>query len=339
MSTPSLYVEAPKFGIHRVFELKKEGLYIESFRRNRGKSGSATIEFSRVVLPSIRIEGRSIEILKRSASILVLIAVVAMSVCAIFSGSVSPTWVWVGALVIALPFLNVLLQSLKKNEFEVFKDAQGTPLVIFRRNRESEAELDAFLAALKTAVQQRLAPNMPTTAESGDCASARIGNGALPQPQPPPLPQPRATDLLSAALAKRVTASARWLYWVAALSGINILLTHLGATWRFAIGLGVTELVYAVGLQLGSIGTAMGVFLTIIALGCLVVLGFFAAKQQAWAFILGIIALSLDTLLLIALTGTEFLVGIVFHVAAIVFLCLGFNALRKLKKHQAPDGA
>jgi hypothetical protein len=142
------------------------------------------------------------------------------------------------------------------------------------------------------------------------------------------------TELSPASMeqAKRITVSARWLYWVAGLSGINILFTHLDVTWRFAIGLGITELIYAVGLQFGAIGTGVGAFFTIVALGSLTGLGYAAGKRQSWAFILGIIALSLDTFLLIAVTGMELLMGIVFHVVAIVFLCLGYNALRRFKK-------
>lgn len=340
MKTSAFYSEAPQLGTYRFFELKNDTLVVEHITKNRGKTGSLIVELARIVLPSIQTEGRNVKMLKGSINILVFVAVVAMSVRAIFT--VPPEWVWAGAGIIALPFFVTLLQSLRKNRFEVFKDAQGETLFEIRRAKGDEEEFAAFLAGLKAAMQQdRTISEQPIAAERGDVANAANAADAHTEGAalPPPLPRANATDAQAEALEKKVTSGARWLYWVAGLSGVNILLTHLEATWRFAIGLGVTELVYAVGMQLGSIGTAVGMFLTIIALGFLVFLGFFAAKQHSWAFILGIIALTLDTLLLIALTGTELLVGIVFHVVAIVFLCLGYGALRKLKKHRSANDA
>jgi len=335
MKTSSSYYEAPQLGSHRVFKLKEDALVVEHRTKNQDESGILIVELARIVLPSIQTEGRNIKMLKGSINILVFIVVVAMSVCAIFT--VSPEWVWAGAGIIALPFFVTLMQSLRKNKFEVFKDAQGETLFELRRAKGDEEEFAAFLAGLKIAMQQDRSINeQPMAAERGDVANAANAHteGAV---LPPPLPRANATDAQSEALVKKITSGAHWLYWVAGLSGINILLTHLGVEWRFAVGLGITELIYAIGLQFGSIGTAAGAFFSIVAIGCLGGLGYAAAKRQLWAFILGIIALSLDTLLLVllgALAGTNFLIGIIIHVVAIVFLGIGCNALWKFKKRQ-----
>lgn len=324
-----------------MFELKNDVLAIESITNNQGKSTSTTIELARVALPSIRTAGRDIKTLKGGVNILVLITVIAISGSSIFPEY--STWIWTGALILALIFLPALLQSLKITESEIFKDSQGRPLFDVRCGRGHEAEFEAFLKSLNTVIEQR----QRSKADEPPAAAVDTPvDGAEAAAIPPPLPQTRApgnqalSDLTPAdeALIKRITTSARWLYWVAALSGINVLFAHLNVDWRFAVGLGITELIYAVGMQFGSIGTVVGALLTIIAICCLIGLGYAAARRHSWAFILGIIALSLDTLLLIALTGMDFFIGIAIHVVAIVYLCLGCNALRRFEKSRMQEG-
>ena len=350
MTTSSIYTDTPLWGSYRIFEIKNDVLVIENGTNNQRKSTSTTIDLTRVSLPATRTKGRNVKAMKIGANSLILLAIVAMG-----ASSIVPdygAWIWTGALILALFFVPMLLQSLKIAELETFHDAQGRPLFDVRSAKGNEEEFDAFLAALKAAIlqsQQRAGANGPlmesgTGTSNGRCSSVRVEGEALP----PPLPQAdgalstQAHAGLSPAdgeLIKKIKSCAHWLYWVAGFSGMNVLFTHLDVALRFGIGLGITELVYAIGLRFGTIGTVAGAVFTVLVLGCLVGLGYAAARRHLWAFLLGIIALFMDTLLLVALTGTKFLVGIVIHLLAIVFLCLGCNALMKLKKRQASGNA
>lgn len=338
MLTLTRYTDRPQMGSYRIFELRSDILIIESVAGTHGTPKRTAIALDDVALPSMRTKGRNIKMVKGCISIFVMIAVLGMGVHSIFA--VPPAWICIVALVVALPFLIVLSQALRSAETETFSDASGLPLLELTRPKEDGEDFEAFVSAIKTAIQQRQPANKPAPAGApGDGMESHAGDVTLPPPllqasgqicRAPAALSPRDLDL-----RKKIKSGANWLYWIAGLSGINILLTHLEATWRFAIGLGITELIYAVGMQFGAIGATAGAFFAVVALGCLIGLGYAATKHQGWAFILGIIALSIDTLLLVALTGTEYLMGVVFHVVAIVFLCLGCNALRRFKRNQA----
>ncbi|MDF9831986.1 hypothetical protein M2103_000190 [Ereboglobus sp. PH5-5] len=328
MSASSIYTEPPFFGSHRIFELRDGTLTVETFTNDKKKS-ETTIELVRVSLPSMRVKGRSPKVLKGSASVLLLIAVIGVNVNVIFS--VNPTWIWVVALALAVPFVLAFFQALKVRDVETFKDEHGAPLFDLTHPTAGDLDFDSFRAALIDAIQKNQVSTAPAAA-SGVPMELDVAT------TPPPIPQPDLAPF-DAELLKKIKSGAHWLYWVAALSGINVLLAHTEATWRFAIGLGITELIYAIGLQFGALGTTAGAITTISAVGCLVGLGYAATKHQAWAFIVGIIALTLDTLLLVALTGAESMVGIIFHIVAVVCLCMGYKALRTLQKQQGAPGA
>jgi len=335
MSPISIFREAAQLGNYRIFEIKNGVLVIERTNK-QGKSTSTTIDLARVSLPSIRAKGRNTKTLKGSIYIIAMLALFAMTI----SSWIEPgykSWIWVGALIIASPFFLVVLQSLRSTVLETFKDAQGNALFDIRCAKGGEEEFDSFIAGLKAAMQ----PSPSAKADASvvmPVAAAVAGSGSPIHSEgvvlaPPPLP--RANFEMTpegAVLIRKIKGGAGWLYLVAALTGINVLLTYMGANWRFAVGLGITDLINGIGLGLGTIGMAAGVFFTVVVLGCLVGLGYAAAKRQSWAFILGIIALVMDTLLLVALTNTKFMIGIILHVLAIVYLCVGYNALRRFNK-------
>ena len=58
-------------------------------------------------------------------------------------------------------------------------------------------------------------------------------------------------------LAQRVKSSANWFYWIAGLSVVNSIVVHTGSSWSFIAGLGITQLIDAVGAKLGPAANGM----------------------------------------------------------------------------------
>jgi hypothetical protein len=157
---------------------------------------------------------------------------------------------------------------------------------------------------------------------------------------PPIINRPKGWDLspTNEALLKRIKFGAGWPYWVAGGSAANDLLIHFKTPLHFPLGLGFTDLVYAIGLQLtpvlgsASVVLAAGFDLAILAGFC--ALGYYATRRNLWAFVTAIVVLSLDTLLLIffaVLTGSAPFVDLVWH--AIALYAMG-TAMQKLRIYQ-----
>lgn len=126
------------------------------------------------------------------------------------------------------------------------------------------------------------------------------------------------------ALAAQIKNGAGWFYWIAAFSIINTVLTLTGATWGFAIGLGITSLISAIGESAGG-GASSGIAAAVnfLAAGVVAAFGFFAGKRQTWAFIVGMIAVGLDTVL----TGLfQQWLSLALHIWALISMFIGCRA-------------
>jgi hypothetical protein len=127
-------------------------------------------------------------------------------------------------------------------------------------------------------------------------------------------------------------SGANWFYWIAGLSVINSLAFIGGANFSFLAGLGLTHLVEAVVGELVKQGMPGAVKLAALAfdfvvIGMFVLLGFYANKRWAAAFIIGIVIYLLDGVLLLVLGAFA---PAVFHAFALFFIIRGFIACRKL---------
>jgi hypothetical protein len=129
-------------------------------------------------------------------------------------------------------------------------------------------------------------------------------------------------------LERRVKSGASWFYWIAGFSIVNSILVATGSQWGFALGLGITTVTDALAAGLGGAAQAVGVALNFIACGILVFFGFFAGKGRAWAFIIGMILLGLDTVL----TGLlQMWLSLALHVFALFCIFAGFKASRAVR--------
>lgn len=169
-------------------------------------------------------------------------------------------------------------------------------------------------------------PPIIEPAAASDMAPAVASPGALiPAPDTPEMAQRR----------QRLESGANWFYWIAGLSLVNLLIGAAGSDWAFIIGLGISQVFVAIAREL-----AKGTDVSMILIGVLWLLAFAASAFFAvcgWlarrpfvaAFVVGITAFGLDTL--IYLLSAD-LIGVAFHALALYFLWQGLAAARAIKK-------
>lgn len=127
---------------------------------------------------------------------------------------------------------------------------------------------------------------------------------------------------------QRLTSSASWLYWVAGLSAINLVITMSGGTWQFAMGLGLTQVLSGLGEALGTLAKPITIAASVAIIATLCFLGYMACRGVVWAFVVGLIVLILDTLLLLPF-ASEMWLSIAFHVWAVISLFSGLKLARE----------
>jgi hypothetical protein len=142
-----------------------------------------------------------------------------------------------------------------------------------------------------------------------------------------------ATSAASAPLETQLKSGASWFYWIAGLSVINSVVALTGSQGGFIVGLGVTQLIDAVGKGIGGAGVAVALVLDLIAAGMFVLFGVFAHRRRAWSFVVGMALYGLDGFLF--LLGGDFL-GVGFHAFALFCIFSGYSALRKLGQAAKP---
>lgn len=152
---------------------------------------------------------------------------------------------------------------------------------------------------------------------------------AAPPASPPSPATSAATGTVSIErqqLEARSRRSAYWLYWIAALSLINSALAIAGQTWRFIIGLGMTQIVDALAARAGR-GLSAAILFDVLLLGGFVLLGTLAVRGHAWAFLAGVGLYGLDGL--ISLLAHDWL-GLGFHIFVVIMILKGYQAARQL---------
>ena len=126
-------------------------------------------------------------------------------------------------------------------------------------------------------------------------------------------------------------SGADWFFWIAGLSLLNSAILFTGSQWGFMIGLGITQIIDAVGLviseEIGVAGKIIAFVFDVIVAGTFVAFGVFSRRRYKWAFIVGMILYAMDGL--IFLLVRDFL-SIGFHVFALFFIFGGFKAIKKL---------
>ncbi len=143
----------------------------------------------------------------------------------------------------------------------------------------------------------------------------------------PPNIAPAARASKDPATESQLKSGASWFYWIAGLSLVNSISAFSGSAWRFILGLGITQVIDALGSETQSSGKAVVLVLDLIAAGIFILFGVFAHKRHTWAFITGMVLFGLDGV--IFLVARDWL-GVGFHVFALYCLFRGFKACREL---------
>jgi len=142
-------------------------------------------------------------------------------------------------------------------------------------------------------------------------------------------------------LENRFKSGADWFFWIAGLSVVNSVIVLAGGEWSFVVGLGVTQIIDAVGKEFGEIAKMLGLIVNLGIAGVFVLFGILARRRQVWSFIAGMGLYGLDGLLF--LPGLD-LLSLGFHAFALFMIWSGLSALLKLRADlrrmaPAPDPA
>lgn len=138
-------------------------------------------------------------------------------------------------------------------------------------------------------------------------------------------PTTPASDFVT---ASRLKSGASWFYWVAGLSLINSVVAFTGSDWRFLIGLGITQILDALGAEFGGAGKVIVLLLNLMVAGVFILFGFFANKRHLWAFITGMVLFALDGVIFIL---AQDWIGVGFHAFVLFCFFRGLQACRELK--------
>jgi hypothetical protein len=136
-----------------------------------------------------------------------------------------------------------------------------------------------------------------------------------------------------------VKNGAGWFLAIAGLSIVNSVLTMSGTHFSFIFGLGITQIVDAIGRQSGATGSTLGLIVNVLIAGVFVLFWNFARKGEKWAFLVGMALYAIDGLIL--LLFKDYL-SAAFHAYALFRIyggMQGIPALQQLRQALAPAGA
>jgi hypothetical protein len=150
--------------------------------------------------------------------------------------------------------------------------------------------------------------------------------GAPPNAFTPPAAQdPRVPVIL------RMRRGAGWFLTIAALSGINSVLQIVDAKIRFIFGLGITQVVDAVGKGAGQNGRFVTIAVDGVFLLMLILCWKGAKTGSQGAFMAGMIAYALDGVLLVFFSMW---LDAAVHAYALYMMWQGYAAARELSQMQ-----
>jgi hypothetical protein len=125
-----------------------------------------------------------------------------------------------------------------------------------------------------------------------------------------------------------VQSAARWFWWIAGLSVVNIVLFQSGSQTSFVVGLGITALsdvAFATNKPIGFVIDAL-------AVGFFLWMGAQGSRGKLWAFYVGLAVYTLDALIYLSFKDW---MPVGFHVLAIFFIMKGVLALRQIPQKTA----
>ncbi len=134
--------------------------------------------------------------------------------------------------------------------------------------------------------------------------------------------QASAQSMMAMAAVRR---GANWFYWIAGLSVVNTIAALSGGNFHFVLGLGITEVTDALRAPQARM---FGFFIDVLVLGFFVMCGYFGAKAQKWAFVMGMTFYLLDSG--ITLLAQDWL-SFAFHIYALICVWRGFSHIAKTR--------
>ena len=129
-------------------------------------------------------------------------------------------------------------------------------------------------------------------------------------------------------LARRLpgfASGARWFWWIAGLSAVNVACDLAHANVNFVLGLAFTLVAH--GVFASNIGIAL--VIDLVCIGGFWFIGRQALKGRTWAFALGVVVYLLDGLIYLKY---EDWMPVAFHALALFYIGKAFMGLQEAKK-------
>jgi hypothetical protein len=128
---------------------------------------------------------------------------------------------------------------------------------------------------------------------------------------------------------EQLLSTAKWFYIIAALSVINTFLTIYNKDSAFSFGLGITQMVDGVILEILGEYSVVGWCVNILITGSFVLLGYLFTKGHTWALVAGMIFYTLDG----AIFGIfQLWIPLAIHLFVLYKLYTGFEKLKDARK-------
>lgn len=160
-------------------------------------------------------------------------------------------------------------------------------------------------------------------------------NDISPSAPPPPAAASSAANS-QAKWLMQIRSGSSWIFWISGLSIINSIISLFEGNLTFVVGLGISQLIEAVGFLVAEEVPNSALLIQLIALALSVVpalvlaaLGYFARKGKTWAFVITAVAYSLDMILVFIFADW---VGGIFHILALFYIIRGAVAISNLRK-------
>ena len=131
-----------------------------------------------------------------------------------------------------------------------------------------------------------------------------------------------------------VKNGASWFLAIAGLSILNSVLSMSGTGFHFIFGLGITEIVDAIGREGGTTGSALGLVVNLFIAGVFFMFWHFARRGEKWAFLFGMGLYAVDGLILVPFK--DFL-SVAFHAYALLRIYGGMQGLPVLEELRRRD--
>jgi hypothetical protein len=136
-------------------------------------------------------------------------------------------------------------------------------------------------------------------------------------------PKPAAPSASEAgSVSPIVRSAARWFWWIAGLSVVNIVLFQSGSRTNFVVGLGIT----AISDVVFASNKAIGFVIDALAVGFFLWMGAQGSRGKLWAFYVGLAVYTLDALIYVSFKDW---MPVAFHALAIFFIMKGVMVLRQ----------